>query len=64
MTAQQRRQWIHYPMLFFWLVPGGVASILWRESLIWIVFMSWFAIVYTVVAAVSGETPAEVEGEE
>lgn len=60
MNARLRRR-VHAAVTLLWLVPGGVASIVWAHSLAWIVFMSWFACVYASVSAWAAETPVESE---
>lgn len=60
MNAKARRH-VHAIVALLWLVPGGVASIIWAQSLAWIVFMSWFACVYASVSAWAAETPVESE---
>lgn len=60
MTSRQRR-FFHGLVLAVWLLPGAVATYYLRDSIPWIQFMSWFAIVYTCAAAVSAETPVEEE---
>lgn len=59
-TAARRRR-LHWVMLALWIGPGLIASVIWAQSLAWIVFMSWFANVYSVAAALSAETPVEQE---
>lgn len=59
-TARGRRR-LHLALAVLWLGPGAVLSILFPDALWWIVFMSWFANVYTCVSALSAETPVEGE---
>lgn len=60
MKAKGRRR-VHLIVLLLWLGPGAVLSVLLRNSLVWIVFMSWYAIVVSHLAAYSAETPVEPE---
>ena len=60
MRAKQRRR-IHLAIAIAWVGPGAVASVLWAQSLAWIVFMSWFACVYAAFSAHAAETPVEEE---
>ncbi len=64
MSAKGRRCWIHYPILVLWLGPGAYLSYVLKDSVPWVVFMSWFAIIYAVVGASAADLPSEVEGEE
>lgn len=60
MTARARRRF-HLVVLMLWLIPGAVLSVVFAHSLVWIVFMSWFACVYGAASAYSAETPVEEE---
>ncbi|MBA2726486.1 MAG: hypothetical protein H0U53_10890 [Actinobacteria bacterium] len=59
--SERRRKYIHWPMLTIWLVPGAVVSWLLQESVPWVVFMSWFAIIYAIVGALAADAPTELE---
>lgn len=60
MRARHRRA-VHLTIAVLWLVPGAVASFVWKDSVPWVVFMSWFACVYAAVSAWAAETPVENE---
>lgn len=60
MNAAKRRR-IHMAVLLFWLVPGGILSILFAHSIAWVVAMSWFGCLYVSVSAYAAETPVEAE---
>lgn len=62
MTARQRRR-IHLTLVVLWVGPGLATSWFLMHSVAWVVFMSWFANVYTCVSALSGETPKEQESQ-
>lgn len=57
----KRRRRFHAAIAVLWVGPGGIMSILFPNSLAWIVFMSWFACVYAAVSAYAAETPVEEE---
>ncbi len=61
MNAKKRRQWIHYPILALWAGPGAILSYVLKDSVPWVVFMSWFAIIYAVVGASAADLPSELE---
>jgi hypothetical protein len=61
-TARTRRR-LHLCVFSIWLGPGAVACYYLKSSLPWVVFMSWYAIVATHLAAFSAETPVETEDE-
>lgn len=58
--ARHRRK-AHFIVFLLALVPGGIASYFFARSLVWIVFMSWFAMVYAPLSAFAAETPVEEE---
>jgi hypothetical protein len=58
--ARQRRH-VHLGFLLAWAIPGGLLSWLLKNSVPWVVFMSWYAIVVSHAAAWSAETPVEAE---
>lgn len=60
MNAHGRRR-VHLVVAVLWVGPGAVLSVVYAHSLAWIVFMSWFAAVYSAVSALSAETPVESE---
>lgn len=41
------RENLHRTLFYLWLIPGAIASILLSHSLVWVVGMSWYAIVAT-----------------
>jgi hypothetical protein len=62
-TSAQQRRLGHFWLTVAWLGPGLFVSWLLRDSVPWVAFMSWYAIVVTHLAGWSAETPAEVEEE-
>lgn len=58
--ARHRRRF-HLAVFLLALGPGGVVSVLYPRSLVWIVFMSWFAMAYAPLSAWAAETPVEEE---
>jgi len=48
-------------MVALWAGPGLAASFFLKDSIAWVIFMSWFANVYTCISALSAEAPVEVE---
>ena len=44
-----------------WLGPGAVISWFARNSVPWVVFMSWWAAAYAPLSAYAAETPVEEE---
>lgn len=60
MTAHTRRR-IHLGLTLAWLGPGALAAWLLRNSVPFVVLMSWYAIVVSHVAAWAAETPVEIE---
>ena len=52
---------IHLSMVALWAGPGLFASVILKDSVAWVVFMSWFANVYSCVSAWAAETPVEQE---
>jgi hypothetical protein len=60
MKARHRRR-AHFVVFILALIPGGILSLLFSRSLAWIVFMSWFAMVYAPLSAFAAETPVEEE---
>lgn len=60
MRARHRRRF-HFAVFLLALGPGGLLSFLYSRSLVWIVFMSWFAMVYAPLSAWAAETPVEEE---
>lgn len=62
MTAHARRR-IHIGLTVVWLIPGAAAAWMLRDSLPFVVGMSWYAIVVSHVAGWAAETPVEVENE-
>lgn len=60
-TTASKRRHLHLAMMLLWIGPGLIASYIWANSVAWVVFMSWFANVYTTVSAYSAETPVENE---
>lgn len=59
-TARHRRRF-HLTVFFLALGPGGALSVIYARSLVWIVFMSWFAMAYAPLSAWAAETPVEEE---
>jgi hypothetical protein len=55
---------VHFWLLVLWTVVGLPASIVLRNSVPWLVFLSVYAIIATHWAGWSAERPSEVEGEE
>lgn len=62
MRAKHRRI-VHLVIALIWLGPGAVTSYFLRDSVPWVVGMSWFACVYAAVSAWAAETPVEEEDE-
>lgn len=60
MKARHRRR-VHLALTLLWLRSGAAASWLLRDSVPWVVGMSWYAIVVSHLAAWSAETPVEQE---
>lgn len=52
---------MHMALLCLWIVPGLPISWYLKQSVPWVVFMSWYAIVGTHWAGWSAERPSEVE---
>jgi hypothetical protein len=48
---------MHLALLLIWLVPGGILSWVLKESVPWVVGMSWYAIVATHFAAWRADEP-------
>lgn len=61
MNRARSRRRFHFAIFLAALIPGGIASIFFARSLVWIVFMSWFAMVYAPLTAWAAETPVEEE---
>ncbi len=60
LTVRQRRA-VSAWLLIVWLVPGLPIWLVLREALWFVGFMSIFALWWTGLATVAGETPAELE---
>ena len=63
MSAKTGRR-IHLLLLILWTVVGIPVSLLLRNSIPWLVFLSVYAIIVGHASAWSAERPTEVEGEE
>lgn len=61
MKARHRRAF-HLGVALVWLGPGAIVSVILKDSVPWIVGMSWFACLYAAVSAWAAETPTEDEG--
>lgn len=48
---------LHLSLLFLWLVPGAAASWVWHDSIAWVMFMSWYAILATHFSAWRADEP-------
>lgn len=65
-TAHRLRRF-HAWHLFVWIIPGGIASWLLRDSVAWVSFLSWYAICITSLTtwqSARAETAIEEEREE
>lgn len=51
---------IHLALLAAWLFIGVPVSLMWRESIAWVVFLSVYAVVVGHASAWSAERPSEV----
>jgi hypothetical protein len=58
--ARDRRRWI-VVLIVLWLGPGTVATYVWRDSIPWVQFQSWLAILLSLAAWFGAETPVEHE---
>lgn len=59
-VAKTRRRF-HMFWFLIWLGPGAVISWFARNSVPWVVFMSWWAAAYAPLSAYAAETPVEEE---
>lgn len=50
----RRLRWTHGALTLVWFLPGGVASWWLRDSVAWVTFMSWWAVVGMHVGAWQG----------
>lgn len=60
MTAHSRRR-LHMLFTIVWAGPGALAAYLLKDSIPFVAFMSWYAIVVSHLAGWSAETPVELE---
>ena len=61
-NAKTRRR-LHLIATLIWLIPGAVAAWFLKDSVPFVVLMSWYAIVVSHLAGWAAETPVEVEQE-
>ena len=59
MSPQTGRR-VHLALLAIWLGPGLIASLILRESIPWLVFLSVYAIVVGHWSGWSAERPSEI----
>lgn len=60
MNARVRRR-IHFALTLVWLGPGALAAWWLRDSVPFVVALSWYAIVVSHLAGWAAETPVELE---
>ena len=62
-TAKERRV-IHYWFTLAWFTAGTILWVVLKDALWFVGFMSLYAIWWTHIGSLSGETPVEVEGDD
>ena len=58
MTAKKRRR-LYGIALILWGTVGAAATVVFRDAVWWLQFMSWAALMVGLFGAYSGETPVE-----